>query len=438
MANQEHLALIQEDVLTWNNWYKKHKKVIPDLSYANLSNINLSGINLKRANLNHANLSNTDLSNAQLDNANLERANFLGADLQDTSLKGANLDFVIFSQAKINSKTIISDKHRSVYNIVNNKQGNKDFTNLDLSNSNLFRADLNNANLSNTKLINTNLASSNLKNAYLYRADLTKANLQNANLRNAYFSQANLTSANLASALCCGAYFKSAELRFANFKATKLSHKTLIDLKWYTVWEIVNRDAVRKNLSGLDLSHANFQGVNFTEANLTNTNLSHAILSHSNLESADLTNTDLAGADIRGVDLELVNLNKTKLVKPAKPLGSALNSRSNPGNTPRDPAGSNVMVKERPIVETDIVEKNAVIQFPPVSQTSEEVSTSKKLSRKEGQSKLPKKRKKINIIPILFLGVLGCIIAGGYVFNQNSDFTWQPLKQKLEQMIPAR
>ena len=40
MANTEHLALIKENVSGWNNWYKKNKKVVPDLSNANLSNIN--------------------------------------------------------------------------------------------------------------------------------------------------------------------------------------------------------------------------------------------------------------------------------------------------------------------------------------------------------------------------------------------------------------
>ncbi len=417
MANTEHLALIKEDVSVWNNWYKKNKKVVPDLSNANLSNINLSGINLHKADLRSANLSNTDLSKAQLDNANLEGANLLKANLQDANLKGASLDFVIFSQAKINSKTIIADKNRCVYNIINNTAENKNFTGADLSNSNLFRADLNNADLSNAKLVNANLNSANLSNAYLYRADLTKANLQNADLKNAYLSQANLTNANLAKASCNGTYLKDAELKFANLKTTKLSHKTMIDSKWYSVWEIVNRGAVGKNLSGMDFSQANLQGVNFEKANLSNAKLTEAILSHSNLTDANLTNTDLTGADIRNVDLDKTNLQKTK-------SKSAVGSHDNHLPATKSFDQSNVMIKEKPIAETRTLNRSTA-----TSKTTEQVLT--KNNQKQSKNR--------SIISILSLGIIVTFGAASYLFLQQSpNFSGQSWQQKLEQLIPAK
>lgn len=424
MANPEHIALIKQGAAVWNSWYKKHKKVIPDLAKANLHNLSLSGINLKRADLNHANFSNTDLTKAQLTNANLRGANFRGADLQNANLKGANLDYVIFFQAKINAKTIISLKSRHVWEIVNNHSPDKNFAGYDLSNSNLFHADLSNADLRNAKLENVNFTNANLSNAYLYRADLTSANFQNADLKNAYFSHANLTNAYLGGASCCGTYFQDAELQFANFKTTKLSHKTMIDSKWYSVWEIVNRGAVKKNLSGADLSNANLQGVNFEEANLTNANLSHAILRRSNLERANLTNTALIGANICGVDLEQANLKGTK-------LKSVIGDRDTQLPLEFRSSKTNLIVQERP--ESKISSVNT-----PQIDTAVNVSPD--------QTKSNNKSKPNNSIAIkdilLFLGLIGVIITGYYfVLYKNPDLpspqTLQSWKQKLEQLIPA-
>ncbi|MGD1917476.1 MAG: pentapeptide repeat-containing protein [Pleurocapsa sp.] len=420
MANQDHLALIKEGVAVWNEWYQKNKRIIPDLAQANLNGLNLRGINLQKANLTHANLSNTDLTEAQLADSDLEGANFLAANLEHANLKGANLDYVIFSQAKLNEKTIISTNSRNVWEIVNQKVRNKNFNGIDLRNSNLFRANLSKADLSHAKLENANLNSANLNNAYLFKANLTGANLQNADLRNAYFSQANLTKAYFSGASCCGTYFKDAQLKLANLKRAKFSRKTMIDLKWHFVWDIVNRGAAKKDLSGIDLSHANLQGVDFAEANLQGANLSHAILSHSNLDLANLTNTDLGGANIVGVDLNRANIKGAKL-KSVIGLNTKLPITVKPTNT-------SLMVKERPttVAPTSII------------------STQKEDTVIENQDK-PKNKKKNNIFGFLLLGLVASGIAGCYVYlNQNSEFSWQkisqrlqPWKYKLEQLIPV-
>ncbi len=414
MANPEHIALLKQGVSVWNEWYKKHKKVTPDLAQANLNNLNLSGVNLKKANLSQANFTNSNLTKAQLTGANLTRANFLGADLQDANLQGADLDYAILFQTKINTKTIISAKCRRVWEIVNNQVQNKNFTGIDLRNSNLFRADLSDVNLSNAKLENVNFNSANLTNAYLYKANLTAANFQNANLENAYFSHANLTKAYFGGASCCGTYFKDAQLQFANFKTTKLSNKTIIDRKWYSVWEIVNQGAVKKNLSGADLSHANLQGVNFEEANLTNANLSHAILSRSNLERANLTNTALIGANICGVDLERANLKGTK-------LKSVISDRHTQLPAAIKSANTNLVVIEKPEAQLQSVTIPAAETIPNINKSQAQ----------------RKNRFNNNITEVLLLlGITGAIIAGYYVFlNQKPDLpsqqTLQPWKQKL-------
>jgi uncharacterized protein YjbI with pentapeptide repeats len=415
MANQEHLALIEQGATVWNQWYEKNKKVVPDLAKANLSGFNLSGINLQKADLNHANLNHADLTKAELLDSNLEGVNLLAANLENANLKGANLDFVIFSQTKLNPRTIIAPKSRKVWEIVNHQTSDKNFNGIDLRNSNLFRADLSKADLSHARLENANLNSANLNNAYLFKADLTGVNLQNADLRNAYFSQANLTKAYFNGALCCGAYFKDAELKFANLKQAKFSHKTMIDFKWHSVWEIVNQGAVKKNLSGADLSYANLQGVDFTEANLKDANLSHAILSHSNLDLANLTNTDLAGANVVGVDLNRANIKGAKLKSVVSHNPQVLAAKS---------IDSNVMVKEKPVVQTATLTMNQ--EIPAVVHPI-------------------KPKKNNNILGLLLLGLVVCSVAGFYIFtNLNFEFSWQqilqnfqPEKNKVERLIPT-
>ena len=423
MANQEHLALIKQGVTVWNDWYKRNKRVIPDLAKANLSGLDLSGINLQRADLDRANLSQTNLSKARLVNANLLGTNLLAADLQNANLKGANLDYAIFCEAKINAKTTIASKSRKIWEIVNNKAKDKNFQGIDLSNSNLFRADFSQADLSHAKLENANLNSANFNNAYLYRANLKKANLQNADLRNAYFSQANLTHASLNGASCCGTYFKDAELSFANLKQAKLSHKTMIDLKWHSVWEIVNCGAVRKNLSGVDLSNANLQGVNFAEANLTNANLSHTILRYSNLDRANLTNSDLAGANISGVDLDRANLKGANLKSVIGRDSGNIEGRDVQLPPAMKPVHthSNVMVKERPT-------------------TLQAVTTPIVADLRDNQSKKPKNNK--NAFGFLFFAVITLIVSAWYTFSEQNSIEQQPTqklqswKDKIEQLIP--
>ena len=194
----------------------------------------------------------------------------------------------------------------------------------------------------------------------------------------------------------------------------------MIDLKWHSVWEIVNLGAVKRNLSGADLSNANLQGVDFAEANLSHANLSHAILRHSNLDRANLTNTDLAGANISGVDLERANLKGAK-------LKSAIGRQSQSSSAVKvNRSNSTAIVEERP----------TTIQSPVATLTREsEVATIEKTN--------PVKPKK-NVVGLFFLGLIASAIAGGYLFfQQNSNFSWQELSQKLqpwknkvEQLIP--
>ncbi len=176
-------------------------KSVINLDGADLSEADLRGSNLNRAdlqggrlgiNLSEAKLQGGILRGAKLRKANLYGANLngnymRGADMQMTDLRGADLrgaDLLRANlrQAKIDDTTLIDDKWRLVWEIVNQGKEGQDLSGADLSG-----ADLSGANLEGTDLEGTDL-----NFTYLYRANLSKAKLQGANLSKAWYNDATI------------------------------------------------------------------------------------------------------------------------------------------------------------------------------------------------------------------------------------------------------
>lgn len=284
MANEKHLVILKQGVEVWNKWRKDNKKIIPvlsevnlskenfcraDLNWANLRGTNLSGANLSRANLSRANLSEANLSEANLSGTNLSEANFIGANLsganlygvdlskqnlsgvnlrdanlRDVNLSGANLDYTNLKGIQINQKTILGEKWRLIWIIVNQEIATLN-----------FRDDFSRVDLSKSILREVNLAKVNLNGANLSEADLSRANLNGANLSRADLSRANLNEANLSRADLSGA-----------------------------------------NLNEANLSEANLSGVNLSKTKLYETNLSETNLYEADLNEVDLTKAVFSGA----------------------------------------------------------------------------------------------------------------------------------------------
>jgi uncharacterized protein YjbI with pentapeptide repeats len=318
MANEEHVALLNQGTTAWNQWRKSNTHIIPDLSRANLHNIDLSLFDLHGVDLSHANLSSAYLNQTNLIKANLQGANLLQANLSGANLQDANLNYLILRQTEIDDKTIIDPKTLLVWEIINQGGASRKLKGVDLRQTNLFAADLNSSDLSHANLSQANLTNANLSDAYFYQANLEQANLTNANLNNAYFSHANLTKVNLWGASIKGTYFRDTDLQFAHWHQAQIDRKTIIDSKWYLVWTIVNQGVIQHNLSETDLSNANLRASNFSEANL-----SAADLSNSDLRGCDLTQANLSKANLRGANLCGANLNQANLdgVKLQKAIG---------------------------------------------------------------------------------------------------------------------
>jgi TIR domain/Pentapeptide repeats (8 copies) len=161
MANEEHVAILEQGVEVWNKWRKDNPRVRPDFGGADLRGAALSEADLSAANLYKANLSGADLSRANLRGATLREI-----DLSSATLSGADL-----------SEAALSDA--------------------DLSGAILYHADLRVANLYNADLSGSTLDGADLAGAILYHANLRVVNLSRADLGGAKMLATIITNVDL-------------------------------------------------------------------------------------------------------------------------------------------------------------------------------------------------------------------------------------------------
>ena len=121
-----------------------------------------------------------------------------------------------------------------------------------------------------------------LNEANLHKAILSEVNLVMAGLNWANLSMANLSGANLSGAELCGANLRMADLDWVNLSMAKL---------------------IGANLSGANLNGTNLHGVDLSLANL-----SMAKLIGSDLSGADLSGANLYGANLCGASLHRASL----------------------------------------------------------------------------------------------------------------------------------
>lgn len=168
MANQRHLALLEQGRDHWNDWRDNHPRAKPNLSGALLFGADLVGFDLRRADLSGAHLNRTFLSTADLREANLVGAQLVMAYLMQTDLRGANLDGANLTSAFLVG-ALLDDASVHAY----------------LTGANLKGAGLRGADLEYADLDDANLSGADLTKAVLRRANLSRAILVGANLKGA-------------------------------------------------------------------------------------------------------------------------------------------------------------------------------------------------------------------------------------------------------------
>ncbi len=143
---------------------------------------------------------------------------------------------------------------------------------LDLSNTNLWGADLKNGNFSGVRFHGAHLEESTLDHANLEFAEFTRAHLQNTH---AWYVQAqgvSLDHANLFGASLAAANLKEATLNDADLRRAWLSGARL-DGAELTKTDLREADLSGASLRGAQLAEAKLEGANFTDAHLEGANL---------------------------------------------------------------------------------------------------------------------------------------------------------------------
>jgi uncharacterized protein YjbI with pentapeptide repeats len=256
MSNEEHLAMLERGLGSWNKWREQHPAVRPDLTSANLRKANL-----RLFNLNGVDFAGTNLSGADLTGSNLSRAS-----LTDVTLGASILDLADLTGADLRRADLRGSSGGRLF-----------------SQANLVGANLENVKLSSAKLDGADLGEANLSGAILGGADLTAARLGGADLRAAYLSQANLSEADLSRANLSTAIAPDARFDKARLFNTKLKEA---------------------NLSGASFAWADLVQVDFTKADLSRANLSYSRIAEGDLAQARLVDCIVTGIRITHPSLE--------------------------------------------------------------------------------------------------------------------------------------
>jgi hypothetical protein len=167
MANEEHLEILKQGVVVWNQWRRQHPDIRPELRGSDLHGMYLRGTDLRGANLRGAYLSAAYLHGAYLQGAYLFRANLFTTDLRGARLSRADLREAYLLRA--------------------------DLRRADLREALLFRADLRRVDFGETYLLGADLREVNLQGAYLSKAYLSGVDLSKAHAGYTVFADVDLS-----------------------------------------------------------------------------------------------------------------------------------------------------------------------------------------------------------------------------------------------------
>jgi uncharacterized protein YjbI with pentapeptide repeats len=209
MANDEHLAILKQGAVVWNEWRGEHIEEFQSLMDVDLSRAELSRADLRGVFLGGVNLTGARLNGANLSGAPLGGAYLRGADLRNADLGGANLSLADFSGANLNG--------------------------INLAESRSIRVNLAAANLGGANLRGADLRRADLSNAKLNGARLSGANLGGSILTNTDFSDAYMRGADLSHSDVGGAIFKDTNLVGANFDQTSIGSTIFVRVNLHTV-----------------------------------------------------------------------------------------------------------------------------------------------------------------------------------------------------------
>jgi hypothetical protein len=155
VPNVEHLTMLSAGRSAWNDWRRRHRRgprrILPNLSEADLTGADLRGFDLSHVNFWGATLRGANLSRSNLYAAQMREADLAGANLNEAEIKFAVLSRVDLTRAKLR---------------------NADLTGASLRRAILRQADLTGANLRHVSLAEADVDGAVLSGCQLFGAGI--------------------------------------------------------------------------------------------------------------------------------------------------------------------------------------------------------------------------------------------------------------------------
>jgi len=163
-------------------------------------------------------------------------------------------------------------------------------------------------NISNTQLFGANLSGANLFNASFDQVDLRNADFTKANCQYAKFKYTNLENADFDEANLQNSYFNNTILLRVN-----LNHANLQKAKCNSI-NLSDASMIEADLRGVFMSYSNLHKASLNNACLENAFLSKAILTETSLYECNLMGASLKGANLRHADFDGAKLDGANLM----------------------------------------------------------------------------------------------------------------------------
>ncbi|MBE9194993.1 MULTISPECIES: pentapeptide repeat-containing protein [Synechocystis] len=335
-----------------------------EIHKCNLSGASLRQVNLSRSKISHVNFTDTDLSGANLayvkfsqcifKNTNFENANMEGVDFdsigfqsRDKFIKIENAKFDGAILKKANLRGYNPKYSKSCLDLTTSSLKNVDLVGALYDLHTIFPSDIN-PQKQGALLITPGVSLENMDLSFtnLYRANLSGANLKKANLTGAMICSANMSGTNLSEAIICYEKSRFDKDLYANLKLShsNLQNATIVGIKpdntlmymdgadfrkaklidcGFTYMELNGAlfansvlngfDFNNSKLRGADFCNASLRGCDFSSADLRGANFDGADLSGANLKFSQLNSTDLSKANINGVNFQGAQLEGAKM-----------------------------------------------------------------------------------------------------------------------------
>ncbi len=174
MANEQHLAMLNEGVEAWNAWREHNEHILPDLSKAKLAFRDLRAANFGNCAFCEADLEDADFRSADLRGADFSAANARNASFADTDLRNADFTYAVLLGANL-SWTDLRFAFAAEADLLGADLAGANLANTDLSRADLIGSDLRFAKLNRTSLYHTDFSEAVFGETTFIDCDLSEA-----------------------------------------------------------------------------------------------------------------------------------------------------------------------------------------------------------------------------------------------------------------------